>query len=196
MIIVLTSHIDRPKETEIINALFHEGLDLLHIRKPSMNEDEIKSFIEQIDRDFHKKLVLHHHYETGLPYGISHFHFSEQKRRTGMTQTDGKDFAKSTSTHQISDFNGLDANWDYAFFSPVFPSISKKGYGENSTKRMELKLRNNPNVKLIALGGINEDNIQLLHNEPIDGVALLGAVWKSNEPIKTLQKCKKNALIY
>lgn len=37
MIIVITPETPFQKETEIINQLFNEGLDLLHIRKPMFN---------------------------------------------------------------------------------------------------------------------------------------------------------------
>src|SRR5690606_892723 len=98
------------------------------------------------------------------------------------------------SVHDIKTFNELDVEWEYAFISPVFPSISKKGYGENSMVLTDIKKRNNSNIKLIALGGINENNIQKLSYQNIDGVALSGAIWESNEPINVFRKCRQNAL--
>lgn len=47
MIIVITPEEGFQKETEIINELFQEGLDLLHIRKPFISGEQMKDFIQE-----------------------------------------------------------------------------------------------------------------------------------------------------
>ena len=88
----------------------------------------------------------------------------------------------------------MNEDWEYSFISPVFPSISKKGYGENSTILNDIKKRTRSNVKLIALGGINENNINEVFESELDGVALLGAIWENDEPLNVFKKCRQNAL--
>lgn len=193
MIIVITPEEIVPNETKIINELFQEGLDLLHIRKPFINSEEFANFIQKINLEFHSQLVLHSHYDLAKDFNISRFHFREIDRKSGLYKS-VKDKIISTSVHDIETFNELNEEWEYAFISPAFPSISKKGYGENSTVLTDIKKRNNSNTKLIALGGINENNIQELSHHNIDGVVLLGAIWESNEPINVFRKCRQNVL--
>lgn len=191
MIIVISPEELVQNETEIINQLFREGLDLLHIRKPFIGQNEMKDFIQKIDSKFYSQLVLHSHYDLAENFNISRFHFREVDRQNGLYQsfTDKK---KSTSVHDIESFNHLNKEWEYAFISPVFPSISKKGYGENSNILKDIKKRDNSNVKLIALGGINENNIHQVFDNNFDGVALLGAIWKNTEPLHVFRKCSQN----
>lgn len=193
MIIVISPEELVQNETEIINQLFREGLDLLHIRKPFIGQNGMKDFIQKIDSKFYSQLVLHSHYDLAENFNISRFHFREIDRKNGLSQsfTDKK---KSTSVHDIESFNHLNKEWEYAFISPVFPSISKKGYGENSTILNDIKKRDNSNVKLIALGGINENNIHHVFDSNIDGVALLGAIWESDEPLNVFRKCSQNII--
>ncbi|NPA08700.1 MAG: thiamine phosphate synthase [Chlorobi bacterium] len=193
MIVVITPEELVQNETEIINALFEEGLDLLHIRKPFINSKENKDFIQNIHSEFHHQLVLHSHYDLAENFNISRFHFREIDRRNDLFKS-FTDKTISTSVHDIETFNELSEDWEYAFISPVFPSISKKGYGENSNILYEIKKRNNSNVKLIALGGIHENNISEVFNSRVDGVALLGAIWESNEPLDIFKKCRKSVL--
>lgn len=193
MIIVITPEKMMKNETEIINELFQESLDLLHIRKPFINSEEMKDFIQNINSKFHHQLVLHNHYNLAKDYTISRFHFREIERRNDLY----KSFSAktiSTSVHDIESFNDLSEEWEYAFISPVFPSISKKGYGESSTILNEIKGRDNHNVKLIALGGINENNINEAFESGVDGVALLGAIWESDQPLQIFKKCRQNVL--
>lgn len=138
-------------------------------------------------------MILHSHYDLADDFNISRFHFRETDRQNGLFKS-FKDKLISTSVHDIETFNELHEEWDYAFISPVFPSISKKGYGKDSTILNDMKKRSNSTVKLIALGGINENNIHEVFNSGADGVALLGAIWESNEPLKVFRKCRQDVL--
>ncbi len=195
MILVITPETLVPNESETINQMFHEGLDLLHVRKPWISRSEMKNFISNIDEAFYPQLVFHSHHELGKEYGISRFHFREEDRKEGKYKSFIQENTISTSVHEMSTYNTLEKEWEYAFISPFFPSISKKGYGIESTVMESLKDRNNPEVKLIALGGIDSRHIQQVFDLGVDGVALLGAIWESEEPLNVFRKCRKNALL-
>lgn len=190
MILVITPELIVPNETDTINQMFQEGLDLLHIRKPWLSRNEMIEFITQIDEPFHSQLVLHTHYDLGKEFNISRFHFREIDRKEEVYKPFAEDNIISTSVHDITTYNTLDKEWEYAFISPFFPSISKKGYGMDSTIKEEIKHRNNPDVKLIALGGINQDNIHEVFEAETDGAALLGAIWENEDPLKVFRKCR------
>lgn len=193
MIIVITPEEIIKNETELINELFQEGLDLLHIRKFFINSEVMADFIQKIDLKFHHQLVLHSHYDLAKDFTISKFHFREIDRQNNLYES-FTDKMISTSVHDIQTFNELNEDWEYSFISPVFPSISKNGYGENSTILNDIRKRDNPNVKLIALGGINEKNISETFRNEVDGVALLGVIWESDEPLNVFKKCRYNIL--
>ncbi|WP_213277354.1 thiamine phosphate synthase [Chryseobacterium indologenes] len=190
MILVITPELMVPKETDSINQMFQEGLDLLHIRKPWISRNEMTELITRIDEAFYPQLVLHTHYDLGKEYNISRFHFREMDRKQGRYQSFAEENNISTSVHDITAYNTLEKEWEYAFISPFFPSISKKGYGLDSTIKEEIIHRNNLDVKLIALGGIDEDNIHEVFESDVDGAALLGAIWESEEPLKVFKKCR------
>lgn len=193
MIIVITPEELVQNETEIINALFQEGLDLLHIRKPFIHSDEMRDFIQKIHSEFYHRLVLHSHYDLAESFNISRFHFRETDRQDELYKS-FTDKTISTSVHNIETFNELSEDWEYAFISPVFPSISKKGYGKDSNILNAIKNRNNSNVKLIALGGIHEKNISKVVSSGVDGIALLGAIWKNDNPLQIFRRCRQNVL--
>lgn len=193
MILVITPEINVFNETEQINHMFQEGLDLLHIRKPHIIQKDMDAFIRKINSSFHSRLVLHNHYDLGKEYGISRFHFREQDRKEGQYKPFTEKNMISTSVHHMTTYNSLEKEWEYAFISPFSPSISKKGYGKNSTVMDDMKYKNNPDVKLIALGGIDVENVRKVFDTGADGAALLGSVWENDEPLKAFMKIR-NAL--
>lgn len=191
MILVITSELSFVNETGIINELFRKGLDLLHIRKPGISREKMIDFIEKIDQSFYPQLVLHQHYEVGENFRISRFHFREADRKEDIHRSFINGNRISTSVHNITTFNDPGKEWEYAFISPFFPSISKKGYGEDSTVIEEVKSRDNPNVKIIALGGIHHRTIQRAFETGVDGIALLGSVWQADDPVEAFLSCRK-----
>ncbi|MBV8325890.1 thiamine phosphate synthase [Chryseobacterium sp.] len=192
MILVITSEFTVPNETTVINQMFGEGLDVLHVRKPLISRNEMIDFLCKIDEAFYPRLALHTHHDLGKDNRISRIHYREADRKEKKYKPckDGKNII-STSVHDISAYNTLEKEWEYAFISPFFPSISKKGYGENSMVMKNIGQRNNPDVKLIALGGIHPDNIQQVLETGVDGVALLGAIWGNDNPLSVFKQCLK-----
>lgn len=178
--IIISNPVSSPDEIQIINQLFDEGLNLLHLRKPAYPEQEYRSLIENIKPGFHKRLVLHQFHSLANEIGTNRLHFSEQKRKETIDWNQYSEYVLSTSVHSIEDFNALPDRFEYAFLSPVFPSISKVGYVSEKNLLEEVKKRTNFHAKLIALGGITFGNGQWTIENGFDNVAMLGAIWKGN----------------
>jgi len=193
--IVITNPSPIDGEINTIHSLFENGLELLHIRKPDFSEEDMKSFLSEIKSDFSSRVVLHSHHHLAPTFGINRIHFSESERKTKEKtalethKTNG--FYLSTSIHSIDDFNVLNKRFEYAFLSPVFPSISKENYCSKTDLIEATKNRSNFKTKLIALGGIESKNIKQTLENGFDAAALLGTIWNQNNPIENFKSCQK-----
>ena len=198
--IVISNPFAVVNEIKIIHFLFEEGLPLLHIRKPDFSEFEMAQFIHQIKLEFRDQIVLHSHHLLAEDFGINRIHFSEKERKEsfGFPARFPKPcrYNFSTSTHSIEEFNSLENNFDYAFLSPVFKSISKENYHPKIDLFGALKSRTNYKTKAIALGGIDAKNIQKTIENGFDDIALLGTIWNNENPIKQFKLCQKIVLSY
>ncbi|MFD2599620.1 thiamine phosphate synthase [Sphingobacterium corticis] len=188
MIIVITPEQLAENEIKIVTALFHEGADRIHLRKYQLDKIAMAKYIQQIPTAFHPRLVLHHHHDLAADFEIKQLHRSEQDRLATEYKVEG--LCYSTSTHSIDTFNALNETWDYAFLSPFFPSISKPGYGNQEQVIDQLTQRTNRDVKLIALGGLHTDNVSESIRRGADGIALLGTIWQSPNPVKQFRACQ------
>ena len=183
--IVITSPIPVNNEAAIINQMFYAGLGLLHIRKPDATALEVRELIESIDSRYHERLALHQYHEIASDYGINRLHHTEaerlkqpEKRLTDLRQ---KGFVLSTSVHSRECYNTLSGAFNYAFIGPLFDSISKKGYGAMKYTGI---IEQNNDIKRIAIGGISKDNLDSKILRAFDGIAILGAIWLSEEPLQ------------
>ncbi|PBI93439.1 thiamine-phosphate pyrophosphorylase [Flavobacterium sp. ACN2] len=193
--IVITNPFFIEDEIQILHSLLEEGLYSLHIRKPDFSEVETAKFIHQIKLEFRTNLVLHSHHQLAEDLGIERFHFSEKDRKEFPARFPKpcrfKCESISTSTHSIEDFNSLETKFNYAFLSPVFKSISKENYSPQKDLFEEIKSRKNHKTKMVALGGIDSGNIQKAFENGFDDVALLGTIWKNENPLKQFKLCQK-----
>ncbi len=196
--IVITNPFFVEDEIDILHSLLEEGLPLLHIRKPDFSELEMAQFIHQIKLEFRTNLVLHNHHQLAEDFGVEQLHLSEKERKScnnSPARFSKPSRYKSTSTHSIEDFNALE-NFDYAFLSPVFKSISKENYHPEKNLFEEIKSRKNQKTKMVALGGIDSQNIQKILENGFDDIALLGSIWKNENPLKQFKLCQQIALSY
>ena len=192
--VVITNPVNLKNEVNIINNLFTNGLDVLHIRKPDATSDDIRCLIENICGEYHPKLALHQHHEIISDYNINRLHFNEKARlgfNDGLKLLTNKQWIFSTSVHSIETFNELNHAFNYAFLSPVYDSISKPGYKAGFENKDVLKYRNNFATKLIGLGGISSTNCLQALDIGFDSVALLGAIWQAQDPVSEFKKCQK-----
>ncbi|WP_367331443.1 thiamine phosphate synthase [Sphingobacterium multivorum] len=191
MIIALTAAETIRSEQAIITALFKEGLDILHLRKYHFTDLQMSRYIETIAPIYRDRLVLHSHPHLSAELGIARIHLNDKSRLHGSANQLGPTTICSTSVHDIDQFNSLDERWAYAFFSPLFPSISKVGYGTHNARLGQLPSRANFAVRLIGLGGINQDNCLIPMQQGADGIALYGTLWKHRDPIQNFIACKQ-----
>ena len=73
------------------------------------------------------------------------------------------------------------------YISPVFESISKAGY-QNKELLNELSQARFIPENAIALGGVSIDNLEVLKKLGFNKAAVLGAVWKSDDALESIQK--------
>lgn len=96
--------------------------------------------------------------------------------------------------HSIKEVEDCKIEFNRAFISPVFNSISKKGYEslyDLPTLASFVKSTKRP---LYALGGIDETNISIIKKMGFSGCGILGAIWKHKDPINNFIKIKNQWL--
>ena len=191
MLIVVSNHLVIPNEARLINALFAEGLEVFHLRKPGATVDEVSRLLEEISPSNQSKISLHQHHSIANDFKIARLHFTEMKRQEtdegNLIQLKKSNFILSTSIHQTEEYKNLSSCFSYTFFGPVFNSISKEGYASTLTEEFKFPVKEN-RPKVIALGGIDATNMQTAMKMKFDGVAVLGAIWQ--KPEESIQKFK------
>ncbi len=168
-------------EAEVINNLFDAGLQHFHLRKPSWSVEEISKLLKSVTPKFFSRIIIHDHFQLAVDFGLGGIHFTA---RTKDRMAQWRDFegSQSTSCHSMEELRQLPDQIDYAFLSPIFPSISKQGYQANfDYDELTNFLATYNKAEVIALGGIEVLKVQTCRNIGFDGMAALGSIWQEGK---------------
>ena len=177
MLILVTSEKSNSTEKEQLIRFFENGLPLLHVRKPGMKEEELKLWLSRFEEKYLQRMVLHQYHRLAEAFPLKGIHLKESFRSKQRDLAEYIDrfqsvgFTASSSFHAPEKMKSEASAFDYVFLSPVFSSVSKRGY-----KGQFFNVENLPH-QVIALGGIEADTIPKAKELGYKGVAVLGAVW-------------------
>lgn len=169
--ILITSEIDHKEEAEAVNMLFGAGLGVLHLRKVGWDLDKTKCFIEQIEPRYRQRVVLHDHYSLMDMYALGGVHLNARNCDKVKNYP-----VNSDSLHSAEELKRLDFGMRYHFLSPIFDSVSKKGYRAAFSTEQIKEMGVDRNI--IALGGITEENIDRVAQLGFGGIAMVGHFWQ------------------
>ena len=164
------------EEDKIITALFEEGLDILHLRKPNTAPMYAERLLTLIPEQYHKRIVVHGHFYLKEEFRLKGIHLN-------LRNPNAPEHYKghiSCSCHSLEEVKERKRNYDYVFMSPVFDSISKQDYNAQYSPE-EIKKAHKQGIidkKVYALGGIDVHNIKEVKKYGFGGAAVMGAIWQ------------------
>ncbi|TXE09584.1 thiamine phosphate synthase [Seonamhaeicola algicola] len=208
MIVLIAPEHNVTNEIDILQQLFQNGLQYFHLRKPHMNYEQHCNYLNQIDSKYHNCIVTHRFHKLLKQFNLKGIHFQEAKRHqvlsTMPSSINRKQFitqyAKllnvtsnlletktiSSSFHEPEELENCSVIFNYHLLSPVFSSISKKGYSGRGFNV------NHINKKIIGMGGVTANNLTAFDKLGFKGVGVLGGVWQSNAPVEVFKIMKRH----
>lgn len=174
-LIVLSSPEFFIEEDQILTALFEEGLDLLHLRKPESEPVLSERLLTLIPSQYHKRIVVHNHLYLKEEFGLHGIHLSrhEQEVPSGY---------RGSVTRSCYSFDELEKarkeKYDYMFLDPIFDGISKpRSAGFSKEELHEAARKGLIDRKVMASGGITLENMKAASEIGFGGVVVSGDLW-------------------
>lgn len=163
------------EEHQILTALFEEGLDTLHLRKPNTEPVYSERLVSLIPEGFRKKIVVHDHFYLKNEYGLKGIHLNA---RNPQLPNNYKGHI-SCSCRTIEELNSCASFSDYMFLFPIFNTISKTDFSPDFSAELlaEMSKQKAINKKVMAFGGIGMENIPEMRSYGFGGVVVLGDIW-------------------
>jgi thiamine-phosphate pyrophosphorylase len=190
-VVLISTPDERPSEVATVETLFSAGLDRYHLRKPAWKSAQIALWLESLPARWRGRIVLHSHTDLAPCFHVGGIHFSgDGDAPSDPARRVPPGCLTSRSCHDVAAVKAALGHYDSVFFSPVFASISKPGYGPAPVQvldelRAVLTARGpmEKHTDVFALGGVTAQGLRYCQALGFDGVAILGAVWNAADPV-------------
>ena len=181
-IVVISPESSDPREVPAMEGLFSAGLERYHVRKPSWNEAEMEAWLRALPQSWRPRLFLHGHHPLVDRLSLGGLHEGD----SGESPPVGS----SRSCHGLASLRRHLGRYECLIFGPVFPSISKRGYGPpvdfpwDELKGVLKGGRGPAQTRVLAVGGVTAGGLARCRELGFDGAAVIGAVWNDPDPVR------------
>lgn len=163
------------EEDKILETLFEEGMEMLHLNKPDSSPVYAERLLSLLPEEYHKKIVVHDNYYLKNEYGLAGIHLDEADAEAPQ----GYKGKISRTCRSLEELKNAKKQSKYVFLRDVFDSISDAN-GKASFSYDQLKEaahRGLIDKHVYALGGVRLENIKVLKELGFGGAVICNDLW-------------------
>ena len=163
------------EENKIIETLFEEGLDDLHIFKPGSSPVYVERLLTLLPEETHRRITVHDHFYLKEEFGLAGIHLDDAT----MERPSGYKGKYSRSCNSLELLKEAKRKSRYVFLHNIFDSLSDNRWKSSFTSS-ELAMASRHGLidkHVYALGGITLDNARQLRDLGFGGVVICGDLW-------------------
>ena len=198
-IVVISPEADDLREMAVMGGLFAAGLQRYHVRTPGLSSDQLEAWLRGLPNEWRPRLVLHQHHQLVAELGLGGRHWRDDGSANAFPAGGTPALPASRSCHDLATLRGALGRYDSVFFGPVFSSLSKPGYGPGASfvpqelsSLLEGRTASERRTSVLALGGITAETAPRALAMGFDGVAVLGALWQSHDPVGAFENITRH----
>lgn len=174
-LIIMTSPTYFVEEDKILETLFEEGMEMLHLNKPDSSPVYAERLLSLLPEEYHKKIVVHDNYYLKNEYGLAGIHLDEADAEVPQ----GYKGKISRTCRSLEELKSAKKQSKYVFLRDVFDSISDAN-GKASFSYDQLKDASHRGLidkHVYALGGVRLENIKVLKELGFGGAVICNDLW-------------------
>jgi thiamine-phosphate pyrophosphorylase len=169
---------------EVVAAVLRGGCRWLSLREKDLGHEERLALLHRIvglARLFGATISVHGDIEAAAATGVG-VHLPAGASPAQARARLGKGALIGLSVHSARESAAAHPAADYVTLSPIFPSISKPGYGPALGVRGLAEAVAHSKIPIVALGGVTADNLAPCLAAGAAAVAAMGAVMAAPDP--------------
>lgn len=186
------------KEKKLIAAIEESikgGAGIIQLREKNISSREflnIAEEVKQITDKYDIPLIINDRIDIALAVNASGVHLGQEDMPCKKARKIlGKDMIIGVSAHNLEEaLKAQEDGADYIGCGAVFTTTTK-----SDTTNIEIsdikRIKESIKIKMVAIGGINEENISKLQGTGIDGVAVVSAILSKDNIKKATEELLK-----
>lgn len=175
---------------DAVRLALEGGVKAVQLREKDLPVRELLALARElrtITREFGVKLFINDRVDVAMIVGADGVHLGGASMPVDAARKIvGKDMLIGASTHNMEEaLAAQKGGADLITFGPIFDTPSKAKYGAPVGAAAIRKLKNEINIPIFALGGINSGNVLQVMSAGADGIAMISAIFSAEDIQKT-----------
>ena len=175
------------------------GIKTVQLREKGLATHELYSIayeLRKITSDFKANLIINDRVDIALAVEADGVHLGWESLPFGVVRKLlGFEKLIGVSTHNRQEaLQAQEYGADYITFGPIFDTPSKAGLLKPTGVEEIQKLKNEIDLPIVALGGINEKNVESVLNGGADGIAVISSIMQADNP-EDAARCLCNKIV-
>lgn len=170
---------------EQVECALKGGITCLQLREKELDEEAfLAEAIEmnQLCKKYGVPFIINDNVDIAIKCGADGVHVGQEDMEAGaVRQAVGPNMIVGVSVHDLDEAAKAVANGaDYLGVGAVFPTNTKLDVDVLSNETLG-EICDSVDIPVVAIGGINKDNISQLAGSKVDGVALVSAIFGAKD---------------
>ena len=180
---------------EQVEQALQGGVSTLQLREKNLGDEEfLKEAIEikELCKKYDVPLIINDNVEVAIKCGADGVHVGQEDMEASKVREKvGRDMIIGVSAHNVEEAKKAVSNGaNYLGVGAVFSTSTKDDVDVLSKETLK-DICLAVDVPVVAIGGINQDNILELKGTGVDGVAVVSAIFSSENIAETCKKLHK-----
>ena len=172
---------------DTIRSALKEGVKTVQLREKGLSTHELYSLayeLRKITSEFKANFIVNDRVDIALAVEADGVHLGWQSLPFPVVRRlVGSERLIGVSTHNRQEaLQAQEYGADYITFGPIFDTPSKAGLLKPTGIEEIRKLKKEINIPLVAVGGINEKNVESVLNGGADGIAVISSIMQADNP--------------
>ena len=185
--LITNRKVSETKLTDIIEQAIEGGVGTVQLREKDLSTYDLYCLAKEIRELTEEKdvnLIINDRVDIAIAVDADGVHLGWQSLKIGIVRNMiGRDKLIGFSAHSLKEAKMAEnSGADYVTISPIFETVNKdyfiKPLGVDEIGKIKAQI----NIPVIALGGINENNVSKVLKSGADGIAMISAILLSDSP--------------
>src|SRR3989339_974197 len=184
---------------DTIRSALKGGIKTVQLREKGLSTFELYSLaceLRKITSEFKANFIVNDRVDIALAVEADGVHLGWQSLPFPVVRRlVGSERLIGVSTHNRQEaLQAQEYGADYITFGPIFDTPSKAGLLKPTGVEEIQKLKNEIDLPIVAVGGINEKNVESVLNGGADGIAVISSIMQADNP-EDAARCLCNKIV-
>jgi len=193
-----TSNVCHQEPLTVLEKALQAGITMFQFREKGPHAltglayEQFARQCQKLCQHYHVPFIINDDIDLAVRLGADGVHIGQEDVHVGIARKKIANMILGVSVHSLEELQtAMDHHADYVGIGPIFATTSKSdAHAPCGTNFLQQAHKLQPHLPIVAIGGINCTNADIVFQAGADGVAVISAICESEDIKQTVSMFK------